>query len=65
MGLKPEELKERSLLTRDIPTFGPKVAGDSEPKPYVFISYASKDWKLVLNEMVRGLVKQSVQDGTR
>lgn len=56
MGLKPEELKERSLLTRDIPTFGPRVAGDSEPKPYVFISYASKDWKLVLNEMVRGLV---------
>ena len=31
MGLKPEELKERSLLTRDIPTFGPRVAGDSEP----------------------------------
>lgn len=51
MGLTPEELNERSLLTSDIRTFGPNMS-----KPYVFISYASRDWKLVLNEMVRGMV---------
>ena len=32
MGLKPEELKERRILTRDIPTVGHKFAGDSEPQ---------------------------------
>lgn len=55
MGLSPEEKKRRSRATANIPTFGPDTG---TPQPYVFISYQSDDWEIVLDKLVRTLINK-------
>ena len=55
MGLNSEEKKRRSQVTANIPTFGPDIG---TPQPYVFISYKSDDWEVVLDKLVRTLVNK-------
>lgn len=53
MGLTSEEKRERSIEMTDVKTFEPIDA-----KPYVFISYKSDDWKVVLDVVVRQMVNR-------
>lgn len=52
MGLTKEQKTERETATQDITTFD-SLGGDD----YVFISYKSDDWKIVLDEVVRYMVE--------
>ncbi len=49
--MEDKEKIKRSNTMKDLTTFQPK-----DNKPYVFISYKSDDWELVLNTIVRKLV---------
>lgn len=51
MGLSEEQLVERANTMKNMKTFAP-----SDNVPYIFISYKSDDWKIVLDEIVRTLV---------
>lgn len=51
MGLTEEQKNERARATAGIKTFD-----SNGNKPYVFISYKSDDWKIVLDEVVRYMV---------
>ena len=48
--LSDEQLKEREWATRNIISSRPDGG-----KPYLFISYKSDDWNVVLNEIVRNM----------
>lgn len=52
MGLTEEQKTERETATQDITTFDSLGEDD-----YVFISYKSDDWKIVLDEVVRYMVE--------
>ncbi len=51
MGLSKEDIRRRNEATVGIRTFEPK-----DDKDYVFISYKSDNWEIVLDEIVRKLV---------
>jgi hypothetical protein len=53
MGLSNEEKKNRDIAIAGIKTFKPE-----DNKEYVFISYKSDDWKIVLDKLVRNLVNK-------
>lgn len=51
MGLTDEQKRERARRTEDLATFEPY-----DNKDYVFVSYKSDDWEIVLDEIVRKLI---------
>lgn len=56
MGLSADELEERRE-DRYVNYIADRVCKKDSGKPYVFVSYKSDDWKLVLRDIVYKLVK--------